>query len=295
MITFAILSGAYAVGDRLPIIAELSKAMHVSPPVIGEAIRLLSEAGVLEVRRGSQGGTIVRSADIPPAVTKLSRPRPATSLRSIVEARRPVELAIVRLAAVNASEDDLEDLKATNERLLLARGQSRPWTEAHNAFHYTMGRAAGNEVLAQFQHELLEEIALMLDNLDNRFMDPERTIREHRDTLAALRTRDPDIAADVMDQHLVEFEELAEHGWHEPCTVSPGSPTRSGAGSPPGATRAPSATGSCWGSSTAGPRSRRQCPRGSGSRLHCGRGADTVEEGLHRLDLERTCEEEALA
>jgi GntR family transcriptional repressor for pyruvate dehydrogenase complex len=73
-----------------------------------------------------------------------------------------------------------------------------------------MGRAAGNEVLAQFQHELLEEIALMLDNFDDRFMDPDRTIREHRDTLTALRTRDPDVAADVMHQHLLEFEELAE-------------------------------------------------------------------------------------
>jgi GntR family transcriptional repressor for pyruvate dehydrogenase complex len=209
-ITFAILSGWYAVGDRLPIIPELSKAMNVSPPVIGEAIRLLSNAGVLEVRRGSQGGTMVVSADIPAAVTKLSRPRLATSLRPIVDARRPVELAIVRLAAVNASEDDLDDLEKSNARLLLARGQPRPWTEAHNAFHYTMGRAAGNEVLAQFQHELLEEIALMLDNFDDRFMDPDRTIREHRDTLAALRTRDADVAADVMHQHLLEFEELAE-------------------------------------------------------------------------------------
>ena len=209
-ITFAILSGWYEVGDRLPIIPELSKAMKVSPPVIGEAIGLLSDARVVEVRRGSQGGTIVLSSDIPAAVTKLSRPRLATSLRSIVEARRPVEIAIVRLAAVNATEDDLEDLERANARLLLARGEPRPWTDAHNSFHYTMGRAAGNEVLAHFQHELLEEIALMLDNFDDRFMDPDRTIREHRDTLAALRTRDPEVAARVMHDHLLEFEELAE-------------------------------------------------------------------------------------
>ena len=208
--TFAILSGRYEVGDRLPIIPELSKALNVSGPVVGEAIRLLSDAGVLDVRRGNNGGIIVKSADIPLEVTKLSRPFRAMSLPSIVEARRPIEMAIARLAAVRATEEDLVDLEKTNSRLVSARGDPRPWTEAHNAFHYTMGRAARSEMLAHFQHEMLEELALMLDNFDDRFMEPDRTIREHRDTLAALRTGNPDTAEKVMDQHLREFEELAE-------------------------------------------------------------------------------------
>ena len=208
--TFAILSGAYEVGDRLPIIPELSKAMNVSPPVVGEAIGLLRDAGVLDVRRGNNGGIIVRSADIPLEVTKLSRPYRANSLRSIVEARRPVEIAIIQLAATRATEDDLDDLERANERLVEARGKPRPWTEAHNSFHYIMGRAARSELLAHFQHELLEEIAMMLDHFDDRFMEPDRTIREHRDTLAALRSRDGERCAQVMDQHLKEFEELAD-------------------------------------------------------------------------------------
>jgi GntR family transcriptional regulator, transcriptional repressor for pyruvate dehydrogenase complex len=210
-LTYAIASGWYQAGDRLPIIPDIAKAMNVSPPVIGEAIRLLSDAGVVEVRRGQQGGITVLSGDIPPEVIKLSRPRLASSLRAIVEARRPVEIAIVRLAAARATDAHFEELERTNARLVLARGNPRPWTEAHNAFHYTMGRAAGNEVLAHFQHELLEEIALLLDNFAERFMEPDRTIREHRDTLDALRTRDPDVAEKVMHQHLLEFEELAEH------------------------------------------------------------------------------------
>lgn len=208
--TFAILSGYYEVGDRLPIIPELSKAMNVSRPVVGEAIRLLGDAGVLDVRRGNTGGIIVRSADIPLEVTKLSRPYRASSLRTIVEARRPVELAIIRLAATRASEADLDDLERSNVRLVEALGKPRPWTEAHNSFHYLMGRAAGSELLAHFQHELLEEIAMLLDHFDDRFMEPDRTIREHRDTLAALRTRDPERCARIMDQHLEEFEELAD-------------------------------------------------------------------------------------
>jgi GntR family transcriptional repressor for pyruvate dehydrogenase complex len=177
---------------------------------VGDAIRLLRDAGVVEVRRGNQGGVKVLTADIPAAVTKLSRPRRATSLTPVVEARRPIEIAVVRLAAVRATDDDFEDLERANAKLLLARGDPGPWREAHNAFHYTLGRAARNDVLAHFQHEILEEIALTLDGLSERFMDPDRTIREHRETLTALRTRDPEIAGEVMHQHLLEFEDLAE-------------------------------------------------------------------------------------
>jgi GntR family transcriptional repressor for pyruvate dehydrogenase complex len=209
-LTFAILAGWYEPGDKLPIIPELSKAMKVSPPVVGEAIHLLSDARVLDIRRGNQGGITVRSAEIPLSITKLLRPRRLSSaLMTVVEARRPVEIAIVRLAAERATEEDFEDLQRTNERLVLARGKPRPWTQAHNAFHYTIGRAAGNVLLAHTQHELLEEIALMLHNFEQRFMDPDRTIREHHDTLAALRTRDPDAAERMMNQQLLEFEELA--------------------------------------------------------------------------------------
>jgi GntR family transcriptional repressor for pyruvate dehydrogenase complex len=211
-LTFAILSGWYEVGDRLPIIPELSKAMKVSPPVVGEAIHLLSEAGVLEVRRGSQGGITVKSAYIPVSITEMVRPRRvAKTLQAIVEARRPVEIEIVRLAAIHATDESLGKLEMNNARLVLARGEPRPWTQAHNAFHYGIGRAAGNPLLAHFQHELLEEMAVILHDYDERFMEPDLTIREHRETLEALRTRDPDIAVEAMSRHLVEFEELAEH------------------------------------------------------------------------------------
>lgn len=210
-LTFSIVSGWYEVGDRLPTIPELSKAMNVSPPVIGEAIHILSDAGVLEIRRGNQGGITVKSGDIPLSVTKRIRPRRvATTLMSVVEARRPVEIAIVRLAAVRATEEDFEYLERTNAKLVLSKGDPKPWTQAHNAFHYAVARAAGNTVLVHVQHELLEEMALILHNFDERFMEPDRTIREHHETLAALRTRDPDVAEAAMHQHLIEFEELAE-------------------------------------------------------------------------------------
>ena len=210
-ITFAILSGAFAEGDRLPTIAELAAVMQVSRPVVGEAVKILADVGVVNVQRGKiTGGITVASAAIPPEVMKLSRQRRGSSLAQVVEARRPIEVEIARLAALRASERDFADMEQINERLIDSQGDPDRWREAHNAFHYALGRAAGNDMLAFFQHEILEDLALLLDNFDERYMEPERTIREHQETLDALRTRDPVVASHAMSAHLVEFELLPE-------------------------------------------------------------------------------------
>ena len=64
-ITFAIRSGAYRLGDRLPSVEQMAHEMQVSKPTVGEAIRVLSEFGVVKSRRGVHGGVTVVSDNIP--------------------------------------------------------------------------------------------------------------------------------------------------------------------------------------------------------------------------------------
>ena len=207
-IVFAIASGVYPEGARLPTVERLADLMRVSKPTIGEAVRLLAEADVLEPRRGATGGTVVLSSDIPLKLLKLSRPRRARTLTELCEARRPVEIALVRLAAQRATDADFQQLEFANEMLVSAKTR-RKWARANNLFHYGIGRAARNPHLAFFQQEILEDLAILLDGYDERYAVRERTIREHRDTLEAIRTGDPDVAEAAMDEHLREFEELA--------------------------------------------------------------------------------------
>lgn len=208
-LAFAVMSGVYRPGEFLPTIEELAEVMRVSRPTVGEAVHLLADGGVLEARRGSKGGICVVTTVVPPSLLKLSRQRRGRNLSEVVEARRPVEIALVRLAAVRATGEDFERLEASNELLVAAGDDKTAWAQAHNLFHAVIGHAAQNGLLAYVQHELLEELAILLDGYDDRYSDPDRTIREHRDTLAALRPRDPDLAEAAMDEHLRELEELA--------------------------------------------------------------------------------------
>lgn len=208
-LTYAVQSGAYRPGERLPTVDELARAMGVSRPTIGEALRIMADGGVLEARRGAGGGVLVKADTVPTRLLGLARPRHGRTLAELLEGRRPVELALCRLAAQRIDADGLAELERANAFLRAARRTRREWAQANNLFHYGIARAAGNEPLAHFQRELLEELALLTDGYAERYSDRDRTIREHEDTLAALRTRDPDVAAAAMDEHLRELEELA--------------------------------------------------------------------------------------
>jgi GntR family transcriptional regulator, transcriptional repressor for pyruvate dehydrogenase complex len=208
-LTMAIMSGRYQQGERLPTVDELAKTMHVSKPTIGEAVRLLAEEGVVEARRGANGGIVVLSSAIPASLLKLTRHRHGRTLGEVVEARRPIEIELARLAAVRATDRDYQELELANKFLVESRGKHDEWAQANNVFHACIGRAARNQPLAHFQYELLQELALLVEGYSEGYADPDRTIREHRDTLAALRTGDPDLAEAAMDEHLRELEELA--------------------------------------------------------------------------------------
>lgn len=220
-LTYAIRSGVFRVGDRLPTVPELATALGVSRPTVSKAVNDLAAHGILEIRRGATGGISVASGAVPSRVLRQAIPVRAASLHALLEARRPVEIELARLATERADETDFDDLKYANE-LLAATPQDQPdeYGFAHNLFHYTLGRAARSPVLAFVQHQLLEELTIMLESYDPRHSSHERTMREHHDTLAALQTGDPDRAAASMDEHLKELEEVAESYDADRGTVS---------------------------------------------------------------------------
>lgn len=55
----SIVAGAFAHGDRLPSESELSRLLGVSVVTVREALVTLRAAGVIETRRGRQGGSFV--------------------------------------------------------------------------------------------------------------------------------------------------------------------------------------------------------------------------------------------
>jgi GntR family transcriptional regulator, transcriptional repressor for pyruvate dehydrogenase complex len=210
-ITFAIRSGVYRVGDRLPSVEQMATAMQVSKPTVGEAIRVLSDFGVVQSRRGVHGGVTVVSDNIPITLLRLAKSSAESSLRELLEARRPVEMEIARLAAERAVPDDLESMQDSIDRLV-AEGTGTDWTvrlHFDHFFHYAMGRAARSDLLAYYQHQILEGITTLVQDYFAQVEDPDVVAELHSRTLDAIRDGTLEDVDRVMDEHLAYLERVA--------------------------------------------------------------------------------------
>ena len=211
-ITFAIRSGAYRVGDRLPSVEQMAHDMQVSKPTVGEAIRVLSEFGVVKSRRGVHGGVTVVSDNIPTTLLLLTKGQAKSPLRELLEARRPVEMEIARLAAARGTPADLDAMQDSIDRLV-SQPADEDWTvrlHFDHFFHYAMGRAARSDLLAYYQHQILEGITVVVQDYFAHVEDPGVVAELHRRTLEAIRggaTADID---QIMDEHLAYLERAVD-------------------------------------------------------------------------------------
>lgn len=207
-ITFAIRSGLYGVGDRLPSVENMANDMQVSKPTVGEAVRVLSDFGVVESRRGVHGGVTVVSDNIPTTLLRLARGTADSSLRELLEARRPVEMEIARLAAERSLPEDIEAMQDSIDRLVSEPADSSWTVRLHfdHFFHYAMGRAARSDLLAYYQHQILEGITTLVEDYFAHFEDPGVVADLHRRTLDAIRDGTLEDVDRIMDQHLAYLE-----------------------------------------------------------------------------------------
>jgi DNA-binding FadR family transcriptional regulator len=234
-ITFAIRSGAFRPGQRLPLVEELSETMGVSRPTIGEAIRVLSQAGVLVSQRGAAGGVTVVSDNIPDTMI-MRQPsgwREAAQ-RELIEARRPIEMKLALLAGERATADDFAAMRYAITQLSAdPRADRLRRINYDHLFHYAMGRAARSELLAYYQHQVLEQLYFGVRDV----VDDEKHVQSiaelHEETLEALESRVPARIEAAMDRHLRWMEDKVAEGRRK---------TRAGAGAGDDRRRAPGAT-----------------------------------------------------
>jgi GntR family transcriptional repressor for pyruvate dehydrogenase complex len=206
-ITFAIRSGAFGVGERLPSVEQMARDMNVSKPTVGEAIRVLAGRGVVESRRGVNGGVTVTDDNIPITLLKLTDTPNDTSLRELIEARRPVEMEIARRAAQRANAVDIASMEDSIAKLVEhVGGDGELRLHFDHFFHYAMGRAAASELLAYYQHQILQGITVVMHDYFIKQEDPDVVVDLHRRTLEAIKGGDLGQVDEVMDEHLAYLE-----------------------------------------------------------------------------------------
>lgn len=217
-----IRTGVFCVGQKLSPERIIAEQMGVSRPSVREAISALQIGGILETRPGD--GTYVSGT---PAADDVAD-RAITVLESsdspydILQARRAVEIGVVRLAIEVATDDDITALKKTwNEKIEKGlEGNYEGYTMSGKDFHLTIAKATKNRVIVNIMDKLLDAMQQPLwVNMRKAYYqaDPMRIdqmLEVHNNIVTAIIERDVDKAIFALDADFSNvFKQL--YNFHE--------------------------------------------------------------------------------
>ncbi|HEY5975657.1 MAG TPA: FCD domain-containing protein [Geobacteraceae bacterium] len=117
----AIVSGRLAPGSLLPAERELKEQFNVSRGTLREALRVLEQKGLIQIKTGVSGGPVVKGVSteqVSESLALLIRYQ-KVSLSQLAEFREGVEGLVAALAAKRATADDIGRL-----RQLLSRAEN---------------------------------------------------------------------------------------------------------------------------------------------------------------------------
>lgn len=201
-----IRAGVAPPGSRLPRDTELASRFGVSRPVVREAIDLLRRAGIVDVRRGNRGGVFVRSLAIPTELLTERTRLGLEEIRQLLEARRTIETTCALLASERATAADLDGLAALAEGLEETRQSPEDFIELDVRFHLRLAALSGNVPLERFLAAVFRDLAAVRTQYPVEYGDMDTAIDYQRDTLSALRTREPERILASIDRHLGGLE-----------------------------------------------------------------------------------------
>lgn len=184
----AILRRDLRPGDTLPPEREMKEMFGTSRGTLREALRVLEQKGLIEIRLGAGGGAVVQDSPAAPfseSLDLLIRFQ-KISLIHLAEFREGVEGNVAALAAEKARPADLETLseRLTEAEALVAEGPEAwdRFLEVDKAIHLTLARAAENPLYILIHEMVHENIHRYYE--DYLAVDTERMTRNAEDLRA---------------------------------------------------------------------------------------------------------------
>lgn len=205
-----ILHGQYNEGEKLPVESELSRELGVSRPILREATKILSSKGLLRAK--PKVGTIVTErkhwnmldSDV---LGWLIESKPADEfLDMLFDARSAIEPRAAELAALKATDADLEDIRLAYEDMARVESIYESF-EPDIRFRQAILAATHNEVVMYIGHTLHNALAISfsLTTWDKELYMV--AVAKHKAIYDAIAERNPQKAGDAVRHLLVASRE----------------------------------------------------------------------------------------
>lgn len=213
----AIVAGKLKAGNQLPPERELKELFNVSRGTLREALRVLEQKGLIEIRTGVSGGSIVKglgTEQVSESLDLLIRYQ-KVSLQNLAEFRVGLEGDAAAIAAHRATPDDVARLKAllakASEHLNKGPEQWDTFLRTDEQIHLAIAETTHNPLYIS----VLETISRNIHTYFESFLPMEEPIlrENHQDIanlISAIEAGNPDEARRVAQEHVRRFNSYME-------------------------------------------------------------------------------------
>jgi len=205
-----ILDGELHSGDRLPTERELAEQFQVSRTAVREALKILAQKGLVDMRPGR--GTIVidgahealqHSLGL---VMRLKLGEVGGS-NSLVEVREILEVEIAALAAERATEQEIAAMREAVQVMDESLDNADAFIAADNRFHEALAQATQNALILTLVRSIVNLLSEQRKQIFATAGGPQRGQVHHKSILASVIKHDPAAARAAMRAHLRQVRE----------------------------------------------------------------------------------------
>lgn len=206
----AILSGELEPGAKLPAERDLKEMFNTSRGTLREALRVLEQKGLIQIKLGVAGGAIVKQIDTDPMAESLALliRSGEVSLEHLAEFRIKIEACIVELATQRATVQDIKEMERLfkKAKTYFEKGDWENFLKTDEAMHTFIGIMSRNPIF-QFVQKTVH------DNIHQYYaeylpMNHERTLENLTDfekIIEAIKLKDSETAAHIIRDHVARF------------------------------------------------------------------------------------------
>ena len=213
----AIIGGELKVGDRLPPERELKEMLKTSRSTLREALRVLEQKGLIEIKLGMGGGAVVKpvTTDLVAESLDLLIRSQQVSLRHITEFRERVESDVAILATMRMKASDKKELK-----ILLEEAQKHValGSEGVSGFlisdmkiHLCFAKISGNPVYFSILKTIHENNQRYYDQyLDMQGPEMKENLQDLENIIKAMNKGEVEKAGQLVRTHVKRFSRYME-------------------------------------------------------------------------------------
>ncbi len=199
-----ILQDTLKVGDRLPSEAAMAESFGVSRNIIREAMKILKERHLVELRNGDGARVIKPDTNSLKDVISRMVVMGSIALPQIYEIRKALEVSASGLAALRSTPEQVDALYHIIDEMWENRNNREKWIKLDLDFHAEIASASGNPLF----YEFIKSLSAALEQVfDMGYRTPgavEKSVLMHREIVNAIRKKEPEEAEERMREHLLQ-------------------------------------------------------------------------------------------